>query len=62
MLYANTGLNITLNLPILRVSPDHGPAYNAILENKIYIRNIIKSFQFAFQYQNKWASLYSYTS
>lgn len=58
MLYSNTGLNITLNLPILRVSPDHGPAFEAVASNTADYQNIETAILFALEKGHEnWVNL-----
>jgi 4-hydroxythreonine-4-phosphate dehydrogenase len=58
-LYGTSGLNITLNLPFLRVSPDHGPAYDFAGKNSADIQSVYKSLVFAMDSGEKWIKLYS---
>ena len=60
-LYSSDGVNITLNLPQLRVSPDHGPAYDLATEDKINtadMGSILNSLIFAINWSQKWTKLY----
>jgi len=45
-LYNFDAINVTLGLPFLRVSPDHGPNYQMIGQNKSDPTSLKKSFQF----------------
>ena len=45
-LYGFNAINITLGLPILRVSPDHGPNYKMIGKNKSDPQSLIESIKF----------------
>lgn len=57
-LFGKTGINITMNLPFLRVSPDHGPAYTACLNNNISTDSIKESIQFALKNTARWKQTY----
>ena len=57
-LFGTSGLNITLNLPVLRVSPDHGPAYEIAGKNGADIQSVIQSLTFAMRYGEKWIKQY----
>ena len=46
-LYNFDAINITLGLPFLRLSPDHGPNYKMIGQNKSDATTLEKTFQFA---------------
>ena len=46
-LYNFDAINITLGLPFLRLSPDHGPNYKMIGQNKSDATSLEKTFQFA---------------
>ena len=64
-LYGTEGINISLNLPQLRVSPDHGPAYSLAAGKNIKnadINSILNSIKFAIDWSQKWNKLYSYLS
>ncbi|GEM_PF-1994265 len=54
-----SGLNITLNQPRLRVSPDHGTAYSMVEKDLGNPVSIIKAVQFAMRYNQKWIHTYS---
>ena len=41
-----TGVNFTSNLNIIRVSPDHGTAYDLIGKSKISNKSLINCFKF----------------
>ena len=58
-LYGASGINITLNLPLLRVSPDHGPAYDCAGKNNADMESVIQSLKFAFQYADKWRTIWT---
>ena len=45
-LYNFNAINITLGLPFLRVSPDHGPNYNMIGKNKSDPQSLIDAIKF----------------
>jgi len=55
-LYGAEGINITFNIPILRVSPDHGPAFD-LDKNLADVTSVKNSFLFAIKYGRKWISL-----
>ncbi len=59
-LYGMEGINITLNLPKLRVSPDHGPAYSLSGIKDANIKSIQNSIRFAIKWSKKWIKHYSY--
>ena len=46
-LYNFDAINITLGLPFLRITPDHGPNYQMIGKNKSDSTSLKKTFQFA---------------
>ncbi|MDH5717588.1 MAG: 4-hydroxythreonine-4-phosphate dehydrogenase PdxA [Spirochaetia bacterium] len=54
------GLNITLNLPKLRVSPAHGTAYSIAGTDKADVKSIVNSLTFAFKWGIKWIQHFSY--
>ncbi len=58
-LFGMEGLNITLNLPKLRVSPDHGPAYAILDKYNADITSVQKSIQFAMNWSDKWINQFS---
>lgn len=58
-LYGTEGLNITLNLPVLRVSPDHGPAYEIAGKNDAQIQSVYQSLVFSMETGEKWIKQYS---
>ena len=41
----NTGINFTSNLSIIRVSPDHGTAYDIVGKNKADVKSILNCFR-----------------
>jgi 4-hydroxythreonine-4-phosphate dehydrogenase len=52
------GVNVTLGVPQLRVSPDHGTAYKSIRNNEKLSSDGIKSaLKFAIKWGQKWAQL-----
>ena len=53
-LFGLEGLNITLNLPKLRVSPDHGPAYDLAKDNQGDLKSILYSIRFAIKWGHIW--------
>lgn len=59
-LYGTSGLNITLNLPVLRVSPAHGTAYEIAGKSEADIQSVYNSLIFAMQTGEKWIKQYSY--
>jgi len=59
-LFGTSGLNITLNLPILRVSPAHGTAYEYAGKSEADIQSVYNSLVFAMQTGEKWIKQYSY--
>ncbi|MES0488677.1 MAG: 4-hydroxythreonine-4-phosphate dehydrogenase PdxA [Leptospirales bacterium] len=58
-LYGPLGINITLNLPKLRVSPDHGPAYDCAGKNIAAMESVIESLRFAIEKGTQWILQYS---
>jgi len=58
-IFGAEGLNITLNMPILRVSPDHGPAYSITGTQEADISSVYNSLLFADQWGKKWIKQYS---
>jgi 4-hydroxythreonine-4-phosphate dehydrogenase len=58
-LYGLAGLNITLNLPKLRVSPDHGTAYTAAAKGEGDVTGILTALKFAIKWGKKWTEQYS---
>ena len=58
-LYAAGGINITLNLPLLRVSPDHGPAYSLAKSGNADINSVRNSFLFCLKRGKSWIKHYS---
>ena len=42
----NHSINITGGLPFLRVSPDHGPAFNIAKKNISNVESLVASFDF----------------
>ena len=53
-LYGFEGINVTLNLPFLRVSPDHGPAYELAAKSQGDDKSILYSIRFAVQWGKRW--------
>ena len=45
-LYGFNAINITLGLPVLRISPDHGPNYQMIGKNKSNSQSLIEAIKF----------------
>jgi len=60
MLSQFDGVNITLNLPKLRISPAHGTAYSIAGKNKADVNSILKSLKFAFKWGKPWIQYSSY--
>lgn len=58
-LFGTKGINITLNLPKLRVSPDHGPAYDKALAETGDVTSVLNSLRFAIRWGKKWKQTYS---
>ncbi|MCB1145735.1 MAG: 4-hydroxythreonine-4-phosphate dehydrogenase PdxA [Leptospiraceae bacterium] len=58
-LYGYKGLNITLGLPKLRVSPDHGTGYGIAGKAEADDTGILESILFAAKWSKKWTSVYS---
>lgn len=56
-LFGMAGVNITLNLPVLRVSPDHGVAYDAAAEEQIDVKSVLQSLLFSFKWTTRWKQL-----
>lgn len=48
------GVNTTLGLPQLRVSPDHGTAFQQTAANAVDVTGVLASLQFAAAYSGKW--------
>ncbi len=46
-------INITIGLPFIRISPDHGPNYQMFGLNKSSPDSLIKAFNFLNKYVNK---------
>ena len=46
-IYAFDAINITLGLPFLRITPDHGPNQNMLGKNKSSAKSLINALQFA---------------
>ena len=59
-LYGTHGINITLNLPQLRVSPDHGPAYSLAEQGNADINSVLKSLNFCLERGESWIKHCSY--
>lgn len=53
-LFGLEGINITLNLNKLRVSPDHGPGYDIAGSKKVDHTSVSNSLQFAIKWGSKW--------
>ena len=45
-IYEYDAINITMGLPFLRISPDHGPNENMIGKNKSNPKSLLKAIQF----------------
>ena len=45
-IYGFEAINITLGLPILRISPDHGPNYSMLGKNKSNFQSFLFSLNF----------------
>lgn len=58
-LFGTKGLNITLGLPQLRVSPDHGPAYDIAGSGKADEKSVVNAVRFAARWGEKWIKAYS---
>ncbi|MCS6985133.1 MAG: 4-hydroxythreonine-4-phosphate dehydrogenase PdxA [Leptospiraceae bacterium] len=58
-LFGLRGINITLNLPFLRVSPDHGTAYQLAKEGKGNPLGVVTSLRFAIHRGALWKKVYS---
>ena len=58
-LFGLEGINITLNLPKLRVSPDHGPAFSLANSNNVDIRSVQNSLLFCFKWGKQWIKHFS---
>ena len=43
-------INVTAGLPIIRVSPDHGPAFDIAKKNSAKINSVISSIKFLEKY------------
>lgn len=48
------GVNTTLGLPRLRVSPDHGTAFTQTAAKQVDVTGVLASLRFAFGYAEKW--------
>lgn len=59
MLAGFEGINITLNIPKLRVSPDHGPAYQFAVNGDANIKSVLASLRFALKWSSQWRLNYS---
>ena len=53
MLAFDRGVNWTLGLPIIRVSPDHGTAYDIVGKNKANPQSMIEAINLAAQLASK---------
>ena len=53
MLAFDRGVNVTLGLPIIRTSPDHGTAYDIAGENKASARSMIEAINLAARLSRK---------
>jgi len=49
------GINTTLGLPQLRVSPDHGTAFSQTAANQVDVTGVLASLRFAMQKGKAWA-------
>ena len=45
-LYGFDAINITLGLPVIRISPDHGPNFQMVGKNKSNPQSLIKAIKF----------------
>ena len=52
-LYNFNAINITLGLPFLRISPDHGPNHEMIGKNKSDPQSIISAMNFFIKFDGK---------
>ncbi len=59
-LFGTHGINITLNLPKLRASPDHGPAYSLAKQGNADINSILGSLNFCLERGESWIKHCSY--
>lgn len=59
-LFGLKGINITLNLPIMRVSPDHGTAYCLAAQGLGSPVSIVNSLRLALNKGKLWKKVYSY--
>ena len=59
-LYGTSGINITLNLPQLRASPGHGPAYSLARSKNADINSVLKSLVFCMERGGSWIKHFSY--
>ena len=59
-LYSTSGINITLNLPQLRASPDHGPAYSLAGSKNADINSVLTSLVFCMERGGSWIKHFSY--
>ena len=57
-LHGMKGVNTTLNLPQLRVSPDHGTAFHNTAINQVDVTGVLHSLKFAIKYRSSWAKAY----
>jgi 4-hydroxythreonine-4-phosphate dehydrogenase len=48
------GVNTTLGLPRLRVSPDHGTAFSQTAAKQVDMTGVLASLRFALDYEKKW--------
>ncbi len=46
-------INITIGLPFIRITPDHGPNYKMFGKNKSKPDSLIQAFNFLKKYANK---------
>ncbi|MBL7685867.1 MAG: 4-hydroxythreonine-4-phosphate dehydrogenase PdxA, partial [Deltaproteobacteria bacterium] len=49
MLHFQDGVNVTLGLPIIRTSPDHGVAFDIVGKNKADPSSMIAAIQLAYE-------------
>lgn len=51
------GVNTTLGLPRLRVSPDHGTAFSKVATNEVDVTGVLASLRFALERSGSWAQV-----
>jgi 4-hydroxythreonine-4-phosphate dehydrogenase len=61
MLAFDRGVNVTLGLPIIRTSPDHGTAYNIAGKNKASASSMVEAIRLAARFarsqKDDWSPL-----